>query len=111
MGFQIRVRGGAGFGEISVAGRFDAHEVDRFRVAVESLPVGAGGEVRVDLSGVVFVDSSALAELLRGQRAARESGGDLILVDVSDPVRIILEVTGLASVFTTEQGGGGPGVR
>lgn len=58
--------------------------------------------VASDLSSVVFVDSSALAELLRGQRAASATGGDLVLVNPSDPVRIILELTALDQVFTTE---------
>lgn len=89
---------------MSVAGRFDAHGTGRFRVAFESLPDGPGHRVRVDLPGVVFVDSSALAELLRAQRTVRDCGGDLILVDGSGPVRIILELTGLAPVFTTQDG-------
>jgi anti-sigma B factor antagonist len=62
----------------------------------------------VDLASVVFVDSSALAELLRSQRAARESDGDLVLVNLSDPVRIILELTALEQVFTTETGASAP---
>jgi anti-sigma B factor antagonist len=101
---RIRTETGAGHHSISLAGRFDAHEIDGFRVAFDPLLAEPAIIVRVDLANVVFVDSSALAELLRAQRAARESDGDLILVNMSDPVRIILELTALEKVFTTEAG-------
>ena len=101
---RIRTETGAGHYSISLAGRFDAHEIDGFRLAFEPLLTEPGTVVRVDLANVVFVDSSALAELLRSQRAARESDGDLVLVNMSDPVRIILELTALEQVFTIETG-------
>ena len=102
---RIRTETGAGKHLVSVAGRFDAHEVSAFRLALEPLLVDAGCTVRVDLSNVVFVDSSALAELLRAQQAAGLSGGKLLLVDLSDPVRIVLELTALDQVFQIESGG------
>jgi len=105
---RIRTETGAGHYSISLAGRFDAHEIDGFRVTFEPLLREPGTIVRVDLANVVFVDSSALAELLRSQRAARESDGDLVLVNLSDPVRIILELTALEQVFTTETGASAP---
>lgn len=101
---RIRTETGAGHHSISLAGRFDAHEIDGFRLAFEPLLTEPGTVVRVDLANVVFVDSSAIAELLRAQRAARESDGDLVLVNMSDPVRIILELTALEQVFTIESG-------
>jgi anti-sigma B factor antagonist len=99
---RIRTETGAGRHEMSLAGRFDAHEVPGFASAVQALLEESGCKVRVDLSSVVFVDSSALAELLRAQRAAAVTGGDLVLVNPSDPVRVILELTALDQVFTTE---------
>jgi len=105
---RIRTETGAGHYSISLAGRFDAHEIDSFRFTFEPLLREPGTIVRVDLANVVFVDSSALAELLRSQRAARESDGDLVLVNLSDPVRIILELTALEQVFTTETGASAP---
>ena len=101
---RIRTETGAGHYSISLAGRFDAHEIDSFRFTFEPLLREPGTIVRVDLANVVFVDSSALAELLRSQRAARETDGDLVLVNMSDPVRIILELTALEQVFTIEKG-------
>ncbi len=102
---RIRTETGAGKHLVNLAGRFDAHEVNAFRLAVEPLLADDGSVIRVDLANVVFVDSSALAELLKVQRTATAHGGDLVLVDVSDPVRVILELTALGPVFTTESSG------
>jgi anti-sigma B factor antagonist len=102
---RIRTETGAGKHLVSLAGRFDAHEANAFRLAVEPLVAEPGAIVRLDLANVIFVDSSALAELLRAQRTVSAGGGDLVLVDVSDPVRVILELTALGPVFTTEMSG------
>ncbi len=103
---RIRTETGAGRHLMTLAGRFDAHEVPAFATAVDALLADTGCTVRINLSSVVFVDSSALAELLRAQRAAAASGGDVLLVEPSDPVRIILELTALDQVLRTESPAG-----
>lgn len=80
--------------------RFDAHEVGPFRAAADAA-LRTATVVRLDLSAVRFIDSTALAELLRIRKALQEKGGRLLLGPVSDPVRVILELTGLAEVFET----------
>jgi len=99
---RIRTESGTGHATVSLAGRFDAHETTGFRIVVDALIGSSDANLRLDLANVIFVDSSALAELLRTQKSARARGGDIILVNVSDPVRIILELTELQQVFTLE---------
>jgi anti-sigma B factor antagonist len=101
----MRIRSIPGDGEhlIELAGRFDAQEVPEFRSAVEALLRPPAPVLRVDLANVVFVDSSALAELLRAHKTAKAAGGGVVLRNVSDPVRVILEITALTSVFTMEK--------
>ena len=99
---RIRTESGIGHTTVSLAGRFDAHEIGDFRKVVDLLIGPGNATLRLDLSNVVFVDSSALAQLLRSQKAAKAVGGEVILVNVSDPVRIILELTELQQVFTLE---------
>jgi anti-sigma B factor antagonist len=94
---------------MTLAGRFDAHEVPAFATAVDALIADPGCTVRIDMSSVVFVDSSALAELLRAQRGAEATGGEVVLVEPSDPVRIILELTALDQVLRTEAPAGARG--
>lgn len=49
----------------------------------------------VDLSEVDFIDSSALASLVSLATAAKADGRHFDLRSPSDPVRVILELTGL----------------
>ncbi len=85
--------------ELVLHGRFDAHETEAFRAEVDTEMASGHHHLRVNLAAVEFVDSSALAELVRGMKRCRELGGDLILVQPSDPVRVILELTKLMSAF------------
>jgi len=89
---------------VSLAGRFDAHETAEFREVLDAQIGLEHASVHLDLSNVLFVDSSALAELVRLQKTTRAGGGELVLVNVSDPVRIILELTELKQIFTFETG-------
>ncbi len=85
---------------LAPAGRFDAHECPVFREAIDGLTAG-GERVELDLSAVTFIDSSALSELVRARKRARTGGGDTVVVQISDPVRVILELTGLTAALTT----------
>jgi len=85
---------------VSLEGRFDAHELDPFRDKIDLLTESGVFNINVDLGGVEFLDSTALAELVRGMKRCRENGGDLVLTSLSDPVRVILELTKLDAAFT-----------
>lgn len=83
-----------------LTGRFDAHETDAFRSLFDGLNDDGTHNITVDLGAVEFLDSTALAELVRGMKRCREHGGDLMLSSLSDPVRVILELTKLDAAFT-----------
>ncbi|BAY22196.1 anti-sigma-factor antagonist [Calothrix sp. NIES-2100] len=53
----------------------------------------------IDLIEVDFMDSSGLVSLVKGLKAAHQSGCRLVLCNVKAPVRLILELTQLDSVF------------
>lgn len=55
----------------------------------------------INLKRVDFMDSSGLIALISGLKAARESGSRLVLCNVPDPIRLILELTQLDLVFET----------
>src|SRR5579872_3403285 len=71
--------------------------------AVASHLVGAvaacGPSVIVDLAGLQSIGYSGLSVLLRIRKWSRQSGGDLPLAAPQQPVRQILEATGLIDVF------------
>ena len=60
---------------------------------------GKGCPVRVDLSGVTFVDSMALGVLLGSMKRLRVHGGKLLLVAPATDIRRIFEITLLDRVF------------
>lgn len=93
---------------VHLAGRFDAHEAPGFRAVVHPLVTAEHPVVLVDLSQVAFLDSTALAELVRLQKQARAVGGEVVLVDPADAVRVILEITDLAELFTIRSSADGP---
>ncbi len=53
----------------------------------------------IDLAKVDFMDSSGLVSLVKGLKTARQSNCRLILCNVAAPVRLVLELTHLDSVF------------
>jgi anti-sigma B factor antagonist len=87
---------------IVLEGRFDAHEVVKVRERFTDAMNGGAESIIVDLERVVFIDSKALALLVRFMKRCREAGGDLRLANVSQPVRIILELTKLDRAFVIE---------
>ncbi|MFN8623162.1 MAG: STAS domain-containing protein [Chloroflexota bacterium] len=84
---------------IALHGRFDAHECPSLSAWVDAR-IGEGiTRLSVDLSDVTFIDSTALAVLVRGMKHARAAGGDLALIRPSQTVRVILELTRLDRAF------------
>lgn len=82
-----------------LGGRFDAFETEAFREAVDRLLAGDANTLTIDMAQVIFVDSSGLAEMVRTMKHCREAGGEMFIESPSDPVRVILELTGLVAAF------------
>ena len=59
-----------------------------------------GPSVIVDLAGLEDIDYSGLSVLLRIWKWVRQGGGDVPLAAPQQPVRQVLEVTGLIDVFS-----------
>jgi anti-sigma B factor antagonist len=59
-----------------------------------------GPSVIVDLTGLEGIGYSGLSVLLRIRKWTRQSGGDLPLAAPQQPVRQVLEATGLIGVFS-----------
>lgn len=53
----------------------------------------------IDLAKVEFMDSSGLVSLVQGLKTARQHNCRLVLCNVTNPVRLVLELTHLNSVF------------
>ena len=66
---------------------------------LDDLLDAATGRARVDLSGVQFMDSSALSALVRAHERARTRGQHLELANPSPACAKVLSITGLDRVF------------
>jgi len=82
----------------ALRGRLDAHQVPRLKERVE--PVTRA--TLLDLTHVNFIDSTALAALINLFKKAREAGVHFSLRGIQDPVRVILEITGLYAILPIE---------
>jgi anti-sigma B factor antagonist len=80
---------------VSVSGELDLHTSERLQQAIgEANSVGAD-TVLLDLSGVAFIDSTALGVVVQESKRLEGRGLSLVLV-TNDPRTLrVLEVTGL----------------
>jgi anti-sigma B factor antagonist len=87
-----------GIPTLKLFGRIDAHTVPEVWGWIEQ-NVAANPSIIIDLEEATFIDSAALAALVRGMKQCRERGGDLLLISLAQPVRIIFELTRLDQAF------------
>lgn len=84
---------------LAIDGRFDAHQVPQIQQEFDALLASGARFIIFDLSAVHFVDSSALAVMVRGMKRCRERNGELLLCGLRQPVRIIFELTRMDRAF------------
>ena len=95
---------------LALAGEIDLYTAPRLQSELATALAGRDpARIVVDMSGVEFCDSTGMNVLLAAHRHATERGGELWLAAPRPPVRKILQVTGLESVFTVHDDPLAPG--
>ena len=84
---------------VAVAGEIDLTSAPRLDDEVTGLIEDAVMELQIELAGVSFMDSTGLRVLLKASKLIDGAGGRLVLRGPSDPVRRLLEVSGLNAHF------------
>jgi anti-sigma B factor antagonist len=84
---------------IEISGRFDAQSAPSVDEWLEQTAATTRGRVVVNLADVSFLDSSALAVLVRAVKRCRMRGGDVRLCAIPPSVRLIFELTRLDRAF------------
>lgn len=69
------------------------------RNEIKEIISSKSSKIVIDLRPVEFVDSSGLSVLISSLNAAKELGGDVVLLDPSKTVRSLIELTRLHHVF------------
>jgi anti-sigma B factor antagonist len=85
---------------VQALGELDIHTSHEFRGVLGRAFAEGVVRVVVDLTGVTFMDSSALGALVGGARRSAELGIELAVVCPPGSVARVLEITGLDRAFT-----------
>jgi anti-sigma B factor antagonist len=84
---------------LGISGRFDAHQVAQVQHEFDALLTAGARFIILDLTDVNFIDSSALAVMVRGMKRCRERNGELLLCGLRQSVRTIFELTRMERAF------------
>lgn len=83
---------------LRAVGEIDAHTAPTLTHAIDD----AAPTVRLDLSGVDFVDSSGLRVLVDAHQRLADQGGGLTIVAPSAAVTRLFEISGVTDYLTIE---------
>lgn len=102
MAFAIEHEHGSDVVTVRVAGDIDLHTAPRLRDALLAVTPNSQ-RVVVDMAGVSFLDSMGIGVLVGALKRARQSGGELVLVECQAPISQTLTIAGLAAFFGIEE--------
>ena len=89
---------------IAPCGRVDSVSSDELERRVVFWLDGGTRRVVIDLSGVGYISSAGLRVLLLAAKRLKPPQGALVLCGLGPSVKTVLELAGLASLFTIEPG-------
>jgi anti-anti-sigma factor len=90
-----------GYVVVSVQGDVDlVSSSDLRRVLDEAVRLSP--RVKVDLSGLTFIDSSGLSALVEAHRKARDAGGEMSLRHPTPMLRRLLDITRLDTLLVVD---------
>ncbi len=84
---------------ITVEGRVDSSTADQLGTALNGQIDSGTLNLVVDLSGVEYMSSGGVRELVAGLKRVKKDGGDLRLCALSERVREVMRLAGLDTVF------------
>jgi anti-sigma B factor antagonist len=87
---------------VAAGGELDLFTSERLRAKLADVLELGGRRILVDLTGVSFMDSTALGVLVGTAKTLRSSGGQMVLVADDPRVTRAIEITGLAQVLRIE---------
>jgi anti-sigma B factor antagonist len=90
---------GEGVRVFRVTGDVDFDVAPQLKKRIVSRMEAGDRQLIVDLSGVGFIDSTAIGVLVASLKRLREAGGSLLVVCDNEDVRSIFETVGLESVI------------
>lgn len=86
---------------ISPEGRLDTAAAPELEKAVDAAIQGGAKELVFDLKGLVYTSSAGLRIILKAQKLMNKQGA-MKLVNVSDDIMEIFDITGFLDILTIE---------
>ena len=84
---------------VSVSGRIDSATASEFDNALKGLLERGRKKIVLDFLGLDYISSSGLRAMLSALKAAKNGGGNLVLVNVNDRIRDTLSLVGFQTLF------------
>jgi anti-sigma B factor antagonist len=84
---------------MKVNGRVDSDTALELDTALSQLLRDNRNKIVLELNGVEFLSSAGLRAMVKALKDAQNSGGDVLLAAVSEPVEVILRTVGMMQMF------------
>jgi anti-sigma B factor antagonist len=99
LNFSISIRQFEKVSLVDVKGRLTSFEAQAFRDAIHALLSQGHRNILLNLTGLAYLDSSGIGELVRNYLSVVKKGGAMKVVGLAPKVEEILKVTQLYQVF------------
>jgi len=87
---------------VAVGGELDPATIEPLRERLGEVIDQGALRVLVDLTGVTFIESTALGVLVDAAKSIRSAGGQMVLVADDPRITRIIEITGLQQILRVE---------
>lgn len=84
---------------VQVEGEIDAYTAPKLREAIFPLSEKDSVKMTIDLSGVSYMDSTGLGVIVGVFKSVRAHNGEFKLVGLSDRLKRLFDITGLADII------------
>ena len=99
MNFSMTIRHSDNLSFLEVSGRLTSFESTAFRDAIHGMLNQGHKNIVLNLTGLDYLDSSGVGELVRNYLAVVKKGGAMGVVGLAPKIEEILKVTHLHQVF------------
>ena len=97
--FSVNIRQSGAISLVDVSGRLTSFETGALRDAISRLLKQGRKDIVLNLSGLLYLDSSGIGELARMYVSVVKENGQMKVVGLSSKVEEILKITQLYQVF------------
>ncbi len=99
MNFSAIIRQVGQVSVVKVSGKLTSFESGALRASIAQLLKEGRKQILLNLSGLVYLDSSGIGDLVHTYMSVIKSGGEMKVVGLTEKVEEILKITQLYQVF------------